>query len=185
MLAMGQPVRAQTGFTWAADASIGVADQRGGEFLASSAPAARLAVSARKGLRRGIGVDAEFAYDWLGPASGGSGRPCRLDSRGFCMPDFPNIAGPAGLIGVSFGDGNVDVRANAGMAAYRVDSRGAAGDIARLGAPLTEIDVALAPVSWFALVGGGRAFVLPNLHGDRVWIATLHLGVRLRSRRPS
>ena len=50
-----------------------------------------------------------------------------------------------------------------------------------LGAPVTAIDVAVAPSSWLALVAGVRAFVLPDYLGDRLMVTTWRLGLRLQS----
>jgi hypothetical protein len=80
-------------------------------------------------------------------------------------------------VGVTLGPADVvQLRANAGLAAYSVGNT-------RLGAPVTAIDVALAPMSWLAVVVGGRTFVLPNYRGDRLTVTTWHLGLRLQTHR--
>ena len=68
-----------------------------------------------------------------------------------------------------------ELRANVGVAAYSVDNT-------RLGAPLTAIDVALTPVSWFGILVGGRAFVLPNYRGARLTATAWDFGFRIRTR---
>ena len=166
---------AQTGLVWATDANVGFSHGGGGEFVYRSQPVAEIGVSVRKPLLHSIGLDAEVDYDWSGNLNG-QDLLCRLDSRGNCTPRFPEISGSVGLVGVTFGAADVvQLRLNAGLAAY------SAGDT-RLGAPVAAIDVALAPISWLAVVAGGRAFALPNYRGDRLTVTTLHLGLRLQLR---
>jgi hypothetical protein len=52
-----------------------------------------------------------------------------------------------------------------------------------IGAPVTAIDVAVAPISWLAVVAGGRAVALPNYRGDRLMVTTWHFGLRLQTYR--
>ncbi len=167
---------AQTGVIWATDASFGFSNGRGGEFVNRSYPFAAMAVSVRRTLRHGIGLDAEVNYDWSGNINAAD-LLCVVDSRGNCTPDFPYITGPTGLVGVTFGAADVvQLRVNAGLAAYNADNT-------RLGAPVIAIDVAVAPISWLALVAGGRAFELPNYRGDRLTVTTWHFGLRLQTHR--
>ena len=165
---------AQTGLIWATDASVGFSHGGGGEFVYRSNPVAEIAVSVRKPLRHSIGLDAEVDYDWSGNLNG-QDLLCRVDSPGGnCTPRFPVISGAVGLVGVTLGAADVvQLRVNAGLAAYSADDT-------RLGAPAAAIDVALAPVSWLAVVAGGRVFDLPDYRGDRLTVATWHLGFRLQ-----
>ena len=167
---------AQTGLIWATDASVGFSHGGGGEFVYRSNPVAEIGVSVRKPLRRGIGLDAEVDYDWSGNLTGDD-LLCRVDTRGGnCTPRFPRISGTVGLVGVTLGEADVvQLRVNAGLAAYSADDT-------RLGAPAAAIDVALAPMSWLAIVAGGRAFDLPSYRGDRLTVTTWHLGLRLQVR---
>jgi hypothetical protein len=175
-LVAAHAANAQSSVTWATDASVGFSHGGGGEFVNRSYPLAEMGASVRRALRHGVGLDAEVDYDWSGNINQGD-ILCAVDSRGNCVPDFPYISGPTGLVGVTFGAADVvQVRVNAGMAAYSADNT-------RLGAPVTAIDVAAAPMSWLAVVAGGRAFALPNYRGDRLTVTTWHLGVRLQTHR--
>jgi len=166
---------AQTGVIWATDASIGGSYGAGGQFVYRSNGFAEIAETVRKDVRHGMGLDAEVAYDWTIDTH--FDLLCALDSRGNCLPRFPDIGGPLGLVGVALSPVDVvQLRVNAGMAAYDVGGT-------RLGAPVTAIDVALAPMSWLAVVVGGRAFVLPSYRGDRLTVTTWHLGLRLQTHR--
>ena len=166
---------AQTGIIWATDASIGGSYGTGGQFVYRTNAVTEIAESVRKDVRHGMGLDAEVGYDWTIDTN--FDLLCALDSRGNCLPRFPDIGGPLGLVGVTLGPADVvRLRANAGLAAYSVGNT-------RLGAPVAEIDVAVAPMSWLAVVAGGRAFALPNYRGDRLTVTTWHLGLRLQTRR--
>ena len=54
---------AQTGVTWAMDASVGPTYGVGGDFARRSNPLAEVAVNFRRDTRPGFGIDAEIAYD--------------------------------------------------------------------------------------------------------------------------
>ncbi len=174
-LVMVHTAKAQTGVVWATDAFIGLSHGGGGDFVNRSNPVAEIAASVGKPLRRGIGLDAEVSYDWSGNIAAHADL-CRVNSPGgACTPDFPSISGPVGLVGVALGAADVvQLRVNAGVAAYSVSNT-------RLGAPMTAIDVAMAPTSWLAVVAGWRAGVLPNYRGDRLTVMTWHLGLRLQT----
>src|SRR5215831_8130853 len=136
--------RAQTAVTWAADASVGLTAGVGGEFAHRSNPLAEVAVSVRTDVRRGFGIDAEVGYDWSAILNG---ELCAAIPPAKCPADFPPFSGPLGLLGVTWGSPSaVQLRLNVGMAAY-----GARND-ARLGAPVTAMDVAVAPSSRLAIV---------------------------------
>ena len=175
-LAIVRPAIAQTetGVTWAMDASVGPTYGVGGDFASRSNPFAEIALSVRRDTKRGFGVDAEFAYDWS--ATIGGDALCAVSPSGTgCLPDFPAFSGGLGLVGLTLGRPSaVQLRLNAGMAVYGVHDT-------RLGAPVTAMDVAVAPSSWLAFVAGVRAFVLPNYLGDRLMVTTWRLGLRLQS----
>jgi hypothetical protein len=167
---------AQTGVIWATDASFGFSNGRGGLFALRENPVAEIAGSVRKPLRHGIGLDAEVDYDWSWQLPDPD-LTCEIDPRGGCAPRFPAIGGPVGLVGVTWGAADVvELRVNAGLAAYGADNT-------RLGAPVTAIDIAGAPMSRLAIVAGWRAFALPNYRGDRLTVTTWHLGLRLQTHR--
>ena len=176
-LVVAGPMEAQAGLTWAADASVGAAHVGGGEFVDHSTSAERIAASVGKKLGHGIGVDAEAGYEWFGNLDIRNGAICIVStSGGSCLPYLPMIGGPSGLVGLSVDASRfAELRMNVGVAAYSVDNT-------RLGAPLTAIDVALTPVSWFGIVIGGRAFVLPNYRGARLTTTALQFGFRIRTR---
>jgi hypothetical protein len=185
-----QTAKAQGSAIWAADASVGPAHVRGGEFVNSSS-FERIAASVRKNLRHGMGLDAEVGYDWLGNLVTNPDLNCAADfATGGCLPYFPSIAGPSAVVGLSFDAASaVELRVNVGVAAYSVESSpndshsaSAVKYNARLGAPVTAIDVAPFPNSWITMVVGGRAFVVPNYRGDRLSVTTWHLGLRLQRR---
>lgn len=137
----------------------GASRGRGGEFVNRSQPLAEIALSIRKDMRRGLGIDAEGGYDWSASIEA---QPdlCVVNSRGTCTPSFPAFGGPFGLLGVTLGAPSaIQLRLNTGIAAYTDNQP-------RLGAPVAAIDVALAPMSWLAIVAGGRAFALPNYQGQ-------------------
>ncbi len=168
---------AQNSVVWAADASLGGNIGRGGQFALPSNPVAEIGVSVRKPLQHSIGLDAEVDYDysWKLPDPDLTCIIFPPFSSTGCAPRFPAISGPLGLFGVTFGAADVvQLRVNAGLAAYSADG-------VRLGAPVTEIDVAGAPVSRLAVVAGWRAFVLPNYRGDRLRVTTWRLGLRLQT----
>ena len=173
-LGMVRPAIAQSGVTWAMDASVGPTYGVGGDFVNRSNPFAEIALSVRRDTKRGFGIDAEFAYDWS--ATIGGDALCAVSPSGTgCLPDFPAFSGGLGLVGLTLGSPSaVQLRLNAGMAVYGVHDT-------RLGAPVTAMDVAVAPSSWLAFVAGMRAFVLPNYLGDRLMVTTWRLGVRLQS----
>jgi len=167
---------AQAGLIWATDASVGFSHGGGGEFVYRWNPLAEIAVSVRKPVRHDVGLDAEIDYDWSGNLNG-QDLVCRLDSRGNCTPRFPVTSGTVGLVGVTLGAADVvQLRVNAGLAAYSANDT-------RLGAPAAGMDVALAPMSWLAIVAGGRAFALPNYRGDRLTVTSWHVGLRLQTNR--
>lgn len=165
---------AQTGISWATDASIGFTRGGGGEFVNRSHPLAEIAASVRKDVRRSFGIDAEGGYDW---SANIEAEPdlCLLNSRGNCTPNFPAFGGPFGLLGVTLGPPRViQLRLNAGLVAY-TDNR------TRFGAPVAAMDIAVAPISWLAIVTGGRAVVVANYLGDHLTVTTWRLGLRLQS----
>jgi hypothetical protein len=169
-----QAANAQNRITWAADASVGGNHVTGGEFIYRSNSVAEIAASVRKDVRHGVGLDAEVGYDWSLDMH--NELVCALDSRGNCIPGAPAITGPVGLVGVTWSAADVvELRVNAGLIAYNVNNM-------RLGAPVTAIDVALAPKSWLAIVAGGRLLALPNYPGNRLTITTRRLGLRLQTR---
>jgi len=175
-LMVAHAANAQNSVIWATDASVGFSNGRGGLFALRENPGAEIAGSVRKPLRHSIGLDAEVDYDWSWKLPDPD-LTCVSDPRGGCAPRFPAIAGPLGLVGVTFGTADVvQLRVNAGLAGYSADNT-------RLGAPVTAIDVAGAPMSWFAIVAGWRAFELPNYRGDRLTVTTWHLGLRLQTHR--
>jgi hypothetical protein len=163
---------AQTGVAWAMDASIGPTYGVGGDFASRSNPLAEVAVSFRRDTRRGLGIDAEIGYDWSAILNG---ELCAAIPPAKCPTDFPAFSGPLGLLGITWGSPRaVQLRLNAGMAAYGAHDT-------QLGAPVTAMDVAVAPSSWLAFVAGVRAFVLPNYLGDRLMVTTWRFGLRLQS----
>ena len=171
-LAVVHAAGAQTGVTWAVDASLGATYGVGGEFASRSNPLAEVAVSFRRGTRPGFGIDAEIGYDWSTILNG---ELCAAIPPARCPPDFPAFSGPLGLLGIAWGSpGAVQVRLNAGVAAYGAHDT-------RLGAPVTAMDVAIAPSSWLAFVAGARAFVLPNYLDDRLMVTTWRFGLRFQS----
>jgi hypothetical protein len=166
------PASAQTGITWATDATVGLTRGVGGEFGNRWNPLAETAVSFRRDMRPGFGIDVEVGYDW---SANINNELCFATPPGRCLPDFPAFSGPLGLFGIAFGAPNaIQLRLNAGFAAYGAHTT-------RLGAPAAAMDVSVAPSSWLAIVAGGRAFVLPNYLGDRLMVTTWRLGLRLQS----
>lgn len=174
MVMLARAATAQTDVTWAADATVGLAYGRGGDYVNRSNPLVEFAVSARRDVRHAFGVDAEIGYDWSANIDGHADLCVIATTGGGCLPDFPAFSGPLALLGVTLGTpGTVQLRLNAGLAAY-------AHDQTRLGTPVASMDVAAAPTSWLAIVVGGRAFVVPNYLGDRLSVTTWRLGLRLQ-----
>lgn len=166
------PAGAQTGVTWAMDAALGPTYGIGGDFARRSNPLAEVAVSFRRDTRPGFGIDAEIGYEWSTILNG---ELCAAIPPAKCPADFPAFSGPLGLLGITWGSPRAaQLRLNAGMAVYGAHDT-------HLGAPVTAIDVAVAPSSWLALVAGVRAFVLPNYRSDRLMVTTWRLGLRLQS----
>ena len=176
MLGFVHTAAAQSSVVWTTDASIGASNGAGGQFVYRTNGVAELEVSARKDVRHGVGLEAEVGYDWSIDTN--FDLLCVVNtSGGSCLPRFPEIGGPLGLVGVALRPVDVvQLRVDAGMAAYGVGGT-------RLGAPVTAIDVALSPMSSLAIVVGGRAFVLPNYRGDRLTVTTWRVGLRLQTHR--
>jgi hypothetical protein len=175
MAVVAHAANAQNSVIWATDVSIGGTHGSGGEFVSRTNGVAEVAASVRKDVRHGVGLDAEIGYDW--GIETHNELICELDSRGNCMSGFPKVNGQVGLVGITLGAADVvQLRVNAGMAAYSIGNT-------RLGAPVAAIDVAMAPISWLAVVVGERAFALPNYRGDRLTATTWHLGLRLQTHR--
>lgn len=168
-------VYAQAGVVWAIDGSVGFSQAEGDAFVNRGDLVERFALSARRSLRHGIGLNAELGYEWTGVVIGGDAICILVSPQGGCKPDFPPIGGPSGLVGLSVDAGAIaELRIGTGMAAYNVGNT-------RLGAPIAAIDLATTPHSWFGVLIRTHAFMLPNYRNDRVWGTTWQLGLRLRS----
>jgi hypothetical protein len=127
----------QVPFAIAVEATAGAGPAKGGDFHDRSVIGARLAVSVLRQQANGIGLFGELAADWS-PELGGD-AVCYISSRGGCQPDFPQFSGPTARIGViARGDG-AETRLGIGGAAYAADG-------SRVGAMVTQLDVAIFPL---------------------------------------
>lgn len=164
---------AQARTSGAVEATAGGALGQGGEFFDRDLTVARLAVSVRRLSTERFGMFGELGIDLLGVSSGHH-AVCYTSPRGGCKDSYPEFLGPVALIGVIARRGNrIEGRLGIGGAAYRDFGP-------RVGAIVSQADVAYFPVRHVGVVGGGRWIVVPRYRGDRLSLIPWSVGVRIR-----
>jgi len=166
---------AQTRTSVALDAAVGSGRGKGGEFVDRQLVGARLGVSVRRWQTSRWGVFIEGSMDGLDLTTGHK-LSCLLNSRGGCVPWFPDFAGPTLVGGLAFAraDRRFELRTGLGGASYT------AADGPRIGAFVGQIDAAAFPVTHVGLVFGARWVAIPRYRGDRLGVLPWTLGLRIR-----
>lgn len=178
-LALGPKcVPAQARTTIAVDATVGAGFGRGGEFSDRGLSSARIAASLRRSSPTRFGFFGELAID--APSIHLSDRPvvCYL-SGGGCLGSYPELLGltvTGGLIAQR--TNRIEARLGVGGGAFIADPTGLRGT--RVGAVLSQADVALFPITHIGVIAGGRWVVVPRYHGDRLTVFPWTLGLRFR-----
>jgi len=164
---------AQERITTAVDATVGGGFGNGGEFYDRSLQGARLAVSVRRSDPTRFGFFGELAIDALSITSSHV-AVCYPSPRGGCLASYPDLLGPTltgGLI-VQRAD-RIEARLGVGGGAF-------VGDGVRLGAVVSQADVAVFPVTHIGVIAGTRWVVLPRYRGDHLTIVPWAIGIRIR-----
>jgi hypothetical protein len=165
---------AQAGGAAAVDATVGGAAGKGGEFYDRDVGGARVAVSFRRWSTPHVGAFGELSMDWLG-LSTAHYLVCYESSRGGCMESYPELSGPAAILGLIGGTVNrrFEARVGAGAGAYAADGT-------RVGAVVSQVDAAAFPVAHVGLIIGARWIVVPRYRADRLSMLPWTIGMRVR-----
>jgi len=170
------PCRAygQSRTSLAFDASVGAAQGSGGEFRDRDLMGARVTLSVSRSRATSLAFFGELSMDVLAIAQGHK-LDCIPNPRGGCLDAFPELAGPAALVGVSTEtpDHLLQWRIGFGGGAY-------ANEKTRVGALVGHADGAILPTSHLGMVLGARLVVIPRFRSDRLSLLQWSLGVRIR-----
>jgi len=164
---------AQRRTTLAADATLGAGFGKGGEFFDRNLGGARIAASIRRSSPTHLGFFGEVAIDALSLSSGHF-AVCYPNPRGGCLDSYPELSGPTvtgGLIAQP--TDQCEIRLGVGGGAYIADGT-------RVGAGVSQFDVALFPVRHIGVIAGARWVVVPRYRGDRLSVLPWAVGLRLR-----
>ena len=179
MLGLGSSrhASAQVEYRWRADAAVGGATVKGGEFFNNGKAVAHLSIADRLLQRGRFAVYAEAGYDWLGRFGLLGADPdltCVGAPGGGCEPPFPDAGGPSASIGLVYAPfPPVETRVGVGGAAYSVDGT-------RVGAAVGQLDAAVFPAAHIGLMLGARFAVIPRYRHDRLTMVPVLLGLRVR-----
>jgi hypothetical protein len=156
------------------EAALHAGSGKGGEFFDRDVVGARLGLSVRRWRNPTLGVFAEGSMDWLQLRSGHV-TVCYLSSRGGCLGEYPEFAGPTAVVGlVARRMNRLEMRAGLGGAAY------APTNGPRVGAVVSQVDAAVFPIAHIGLVLGARWIVIPRYRGDRLSVIPWAFGMRVR-----
>jgi hypothetical protein len=170
---------AQLEHHWSSDVSVGVATVNSGEFLNDLGKAvAHLAIADRVLQRGRFAAYAEAGYDWLGEFWIIGTNPdleCEIrPGASGCAPPYPDVTGPSVSIGMLYAPfTRVETRVGVGGAAYSVG-----GTV--VGAAVGQLDAAVFPAAGLGLTLGTRFAVVPGYRHDRLTMAPVLLGLRVR-----
>ena len=164
---------AQARTTAAFDASLGAGFGKGGEFVDRDLVGARVAASVRRSSPAHVGFFGELAVEAISITTGHF-TVCHPSSRGGCLRAYPELWGPTltgGLI-VQRAD-RIEARLGVGAGAFIADGT-------RVGAAVSQADMAVFPVTHIGLIAGARWVAIPRYRGDRLSIVPWTVGLRLR-----
>ena len=172
------PASGQSLRSVALDARVGVAEGRGGDFVDRDLNAAQIDVSGAVPITKSLGIFASLGYDWFGHIIPAYGDVCVVRPPGStssgCIPSFPAGNGPSLTLGGAFALGTtVELRAGLGAAAFSLANT-------RVHGVLAEGEAAFFPVTSIGFVARTRSVTIPRYRGDRLGLANLSLGIRLR-----
>ena len=174
---LAAPASGQSLRSVALDARVGIVEGRGGDFVDRELNAAQLDVSGVLPITQSLGVFASLGYDWFGRIIPAYGDVCVVrpaNAGSGCVPSFPAGNGPSLTIGGAFAFGTaVELRAGLGAVAFSLANTGVRGVLA-------EGEAAFFPVASVGLVTRARWVTIPRYRGDRLGLAHLSLGIRLR-----
>jgi hypothetical protein len=172
-LALGpERTAAQGRTTIAVDATLGAGFGKGGEFYNRAQQSGRIAVSVRRSRSTQVGLFGEVALDAVLPS--GDLLVCYQSPRGGCLQRFPDFWGPT-LTGGLIAQRIDRFEARLGVGGGALSSGGS-----RVGAAVSQLDVAFFPLSHIGLITGTRWIVVPRYRGDRLSVLPWAIGLRLR-----
>lgn len=156
------------------DATLARAKGSGGEFSNRELMGGRIALSVSRSRATNLAFFGELSMDVLYEGMG-TAAICRPSSRGGCLGDFPELSGPAAVIGVSTesSDQVMQLRLGFGGGAY-------AKEKTRVGALVSQMDGAIFPTSHLGMVLGARWVAVPRFRSDRLSLLQWSFGVRIR-----
>ena len=177
-LCLVAPASGQSLRSVALDFRVGIVEGRGGDFVERDLNAAQIDLSGAVPITQSFGVFGSLGYDWFGRIMPAYGDVCVVRPPGNtssgCIPSFPAGNGPSLTLGGAFALGTtVEFRAGLGAAALSLANTGVRGVLA-------EGEAALFPVASLGLVVRARSVTIPRYRGDRLGLAHLSLGIRLR-----
>ena len=172
-LALGpERTAAQGRTTMAVDATVGAGFGKGGEFYGRNQQSGRIAVSVRRSRQTRVGFFGEAALDAVLPS--GDLLVCYRSPRGGCLQRFPDFWGPTltgGLIAQPID--RFEARLGVGGGAFSAGGT-------RVGAAMSQLDMAFFPVSHIGLIAGTRWIVVPRYRGDKLSVLPWAIGLRFR-----
>ena len=156
------------------DATVGAAQGRGGEFTDRNLLGGRISLSVSRSVATSLAFFGELSMDAFEIYRVES-LVCLISPRGGCIEPFPELSGPAALIGVSSESPNrlMQLRIGFGGGAY-------AKEKTRVGALVSHIDGAIFPTSHLGMVLGARWVAVPRFRSDRLSLLQWSLGFRIR-----
>jgi hypothetical protein len=164
----------QSRASFVVDATVGAAQGRGGEFTDRETMGGRVSLIVSRSAATRLSLFGEVSMDVLGVAMGHT-AVCIPNPRGGCLDSFPELSGPAALVGVSTESWNrrLQWRVGVGGGAY-------AKEKTRVGALISHVDGAILPTSHVGMVLGARWVVIPRFQSDRLSLLQWSFGVRIR-----
>lgn len=167
-----EPTAAQGRTTVAVDATVGAGFGKGGEFYGRNQQSGRIAVSVRRSRLTQVGFFGEVALDAVVPS--GDLLVCYRSPRGGCLQRFPDFWGPTltgGLIAQPID--RFEARLGVGAGAFSAGGT-------RVGAAMSQLDMAFFPVSHIGVIAGTRWIVVPRYRGDKLSVLPWAIGLRFR-----
>ena len=172
-LALGpERTAAQGRTTIAIDATLGAGFGKDGEFYGRNQQSGRIAVSVRRSRPTQVGFFGEVALDAVLPSA--DFLVCYRSSRGGCLPSFPEFLGPT-LTGGLIAQPIDRFEARLGVGGGTFSAGGT-----RVGAAVSQLDMAFFPVSHIGLIAGTRWIVVPRYRGDKLSVLPWAIGLRFR-----
>lgn len=163
---------AQGRTTMAVDAALGAGFGKGGEFYGRNQHSGRIAVSVRRSRPTQVGFFGEVALDAVLPS--GDLLVCYRSPRGGCLQRFPDFWGPT-LTGGLIAQPIDRFEARLGVGGGALSAGGT-----RVGAAVSQLDMAFFPVSHIGLTAGTRWIVVPRYRGDKLSVLPWAIGLRFR-----